>query len=460
MTRCLDESDIMMADEGFTTRDLLDNLLLELSQKGSRDAFFVADLEEVVKKHVRLLKALPRLKPFYALKCNGSKGVVQTLAGLGAGFSCASKAEMALVKRLGVAPERILCASPCKPASLIRYAASQGVQLMTFDSDVELGKVARSHPCARMILRLATDDGRPSPRLSLKFGATLKTCRHLLEMAKEMKVEVVGVSFHTESSCPDPQRFAQAIADARLVFEVGAELGYKMHLLDVGGGFPGSEDSRGRFEETAAVVSSALDLYFPEGCGVEIVAELGRYYVDSAFTLVVNIVAKKEVPLDQPGSEDEDPGGKKSFLYHVNDGVYGSFGSVLFNNVCPTPVLLKKPPPDQPLHSSSFWGPTGDGLDRIVDGVELPELHLGDWLIFENMGAYTVPAPPPLGGGEQPAIYYTMSRVAWEAVQLLQGKVLHPEEEDRENTCAPLSCGWEITDTLCVAPVFTPASIM
>lgn len=47
-----------------------------------------------------------------------------------------------------------------------------------------------------------------------------------------------------------------------------------------------------------------------------------------------------------------------------------------------------------------------------------------------------------------------------EAVQLLQGKMLHPEEEDRESTCTPLSCGWEITDTLCVAPVFTPASIM
>lgn len=56
-------------------------------------------------------------------------------------------------------------------------------------------------------------------------------------------------------------------------------------------------------KQIAAVVNSALDLYFPEDCGVEIVAELGRYYVYSAFTLAVNIVAKKEVPLDQPGSD-------------------------------------------------------------------------------------------------------------------------------------------------------------
>ncbi|XP_053124382.1 antizyme inhibitor 2 isoform X2 [Hemicordylus capensis] len=382
------------------------------------------------------------------------------LAGLGAGFGCGSQMEIALVKNIGVPPDRIICTSPCKQVSLIRYAASQGVQLMTFDNQVELGKVARSHPAARMILRLATDDSRSSARLSMKFGATLKSCRHLLETAKDMNVEVVGISFHIGSGCADPQIFTQSVADARLVFEMGAELGYKMRLLDIGGGLPGAEESKGRFEEMAAVVNSALDLYFPEGCGVEIIAGLGRYYVDSAFTLAVNIVAKKEVPLDQPGSDDEDPGGKRSFVYHINDGVFGSFGSILFHNTCPVPILHKKPSPDPPLYSSSLWGPTGDGLDRVAESMELPELHVGDWLIFENMGAHTVPASSWLRGAQQTPIHYTMSRMAWEAVQLLQGKLLHPEEEDRESTCAPLSCGWEITDSLCVAPVFTPASIM
>lgn len=45
--------------------------------------------------------------------------------------------------------------------------------------------------------------------------------------------------------------------------------------------------------------------------------------------------------------------------------------------------------------------------------------------------------------------------------EALQGQLLPADqEEDAEGVCKPLSCGWEITDTLCVGPVFTPASIM
>ncbi|XP_034609941.1 antizyme inhibitor 2 [Trachemys scripta elegans] len=249
MSGYLDESDFMMVEEGFTTRDLLENLLMEASQTGNKGAFFVADLGDVVKKHLRFLKALPHVKPFYAVKCNSSRGVVRTLAALGAGFDCASKTEIALVQSIGVPPDKIIYTNPCKQIAQIKYAASHGVQLMAFDNEVELGKVARSHPHARMVLCIATDNPRSSARLSVKFGATLKSCRHLLETAKEMNVEIVGISFHVGSGCLDLQAFPRSIADARLVFEMGAELGYKMHLLDIGGGFPGTENSKVRFEE-------------------------------------------------------------------------------------------------------------------------------------------------------------------------------------------------------------------
>lgn len=61
-----------------------------------RDAFYVCDLGDVLKKHLRWARALPRITPFYAVKCNDSRAVVMTLASLGTGFDCASKVKKAL----------------------------------------------------------------------------------------------------------------------------------------------------------------------------------------------------------------------------------------------------------------------------------------------------------------------------------------------------------------------------
>ena len=59
--------------------------------------------------------------------------------------------EIQLVQGLGVSPERIIYANPCKQVSQIKYAASSGVQMMTFDSEIELMKVVRAHPKATLV---------------------------------------------------------------------------------------------------------------------------------------------------------------------------------------------------------------------------------------------------------------------------------------------------------------------
>ncbi|NWU48826.1 AZIN2 inhibitor, partial [Dromas ardeola] len=451
MNGYLDESNFMMVEEGFTIRDLLENLLMELCQESDQQAFFVADLGDIVKKHLRFLKALPRVKPYFPVKCNGSEGVIRLLAELGAGFACTNKAEIMRVQSIGVPADKIFYSSPCKQVAHIKYAASRGVQLMTFDNEVELNKVARSHPRARevMLLGIAADSS-PSAHPSMTFGTTLKSCRHLLETAKEQAVEVVGISFHLGSHGLEPQTFTQSVAAAQLAFEMGTELGYRMHLLDIGGGFPGTEDTRAQFEEMAAVINSALDLYFPDGCGVEIVARPGRYYVTSAFTFAANVTAMEEVPTEQPGSD----GRWGRSLWHCRTLIPCG------RSISP----LQRPCPEPPSLSTCLRGPPGHPEDLIADGLDLPQLQVGDWLIFEDMGAYTIATSTTPGGSSQPHITYAMSRLAWyETVLREQGEGqgwLLPTEDDQESVCAPLSCGWEMAETLCVPPVFAPTSII
>jgi ornithine decarboxylase len=237
-----------------------------------------------------------------AVKCNPDPFVLRLLAALGTGFDCASGGEISQVLGLGgIEPSRIIYANPCKALSFIRQAKQDNVNTMTFDNMDELVKIARLHPDARLVLRILTDDSKSVCRLGLKFGASLSAVPELLAKAKELRLSVIGISFHVGSGCYDPTAFAEAVSLAKKAFADGKEAGYNFTLLDVGGGF---EDDT--FERTAAVLRAALEAYFQEEmcAGLEVIAEPGRFFVGKAFELVANIIARRvdEIPA-APGDD-------------------------------------------------------------------------------------------------------------------------------------------------------------
>ncbi|KAJ2891685.1 Ornithine decarboxylase, partial [Coemansia aciculifera] len=172
----------------FSRGSVDDALQAKLAQAGAEDAFFVADLGEVARQHRLWTRLLPRVQPFYAIKCNPDFVVVRLLAQLGAGFDCASTAELALALSTGAAASDIIYAHPCKPASHLRYAAAQGVDLLTFDNADELIKISTLHPNARAVLRILADDSAARCRLGLKFGAAPEAAGALLRSALALGV--------------------------------------------------------------------------------------------------------------------------------------------------------------------------------------------------------------------------------------------------------------------------------
>jgi ornithine decarboxylase len=306
-----------------------------------------------------------------------------------------------------VEPSRIIYANPCKTNSFIKYAAQNNVDLMTFDNEVELHKVKAIFPHAKMVIRIRCDDVSARCPLGVKFGVEPDGALPLLKTAKQLGIDVVGVSFHVGSGCEDAQAYQNAIKESRRVFDWGEELGYQFDLLDLGGGYPGQPGTKLSFDQIAGVINSALDQYFPVGCGTRIIAEPGRYYVASAFTLAVNIIAKRTVqPLATADSQES------AYMYYVNDGVYGSFNCCLYDHAVVEPAIMKETG-GWNTYRSSVWGPTCDGLDRIVENCQLPLLDVGDWLVFENMGAYTVAAASTFNGFQKPTLLFVISNTAW-----------------------------------------------
>lgn len=246
------------------------------------------------------------LRFLLAVKCNPDPYVIRLLAALGAGFDCASNNEISQVLAIeGVESSNIIYANPCKATSFIRHAAKVGVDLMTFDNSDELHKISRVHPNAKCVVRILTDDSKSLCAFGIKFGAPLATVPALLKTAKELNLDIVGVSFHVGSGCYDPSTYMDAISCARSVFDMGKEEGYTFSLLDVGGGF---EDAL--FEQAADILKIAFERYFPDRSNLKIIAEPGRFYVSKAFKLAANIIARRPpqamaTPLEGNSTSDQ-----------------------------------------------------------------------------------------------------------------------------------------------------------
>ncbi|MCI4391922.1 hypothetical protein PGIGA_G00140120 [Pangasianodon gigas] len=404
---------VELLEGGTTLQDVIDNHVYEQAL-AEKNAFVVADLGALLQQHVLWQSTLPLVRPFYPVKCNSSPAVIEILAALGAGFVCANKAEVSMVLNHDVSPENIILSGVCKQQSHIKHAAKNGINYLVCDNEAELGKIARAHPNAKLLLQLCTE--AQAEEASMVFGCSLKSCRHLLEAAKELGMDVVGVVFQVPPSCKDPQVYAHALSDARCVFDMGEELGFNMEILDIGSGFSGSEY---QLKQTHAAIRPLLEAYFPVMSGVRVIAEPGAFYVSSSFTLVVNVIGKKLVARDLHGESTElTPSDDPEFLYYLSDGVFGSFVGKLLGNTIPSPTVHKTSlSADEPVFSSSLWGPSCDALDQVVEHCLLPELSVGDWLIFKNMGACGHEETAVISDSEKPPMYYTISESSWFEMQ-------------------------------------------
>ncbi|XP_010883495.2 antizyme inhibitor 1 [Esox lucius] len=403
--------------EGATSfSDVVDNYISEQTLV-EKNAFFVADLGVIKRQHVRWRTHMPLMRPFYAVQANSSPAVIEILAALGTGFICTNKCELELVRGYGVSSEDIVYSGVCKQISQIKYAAKNGIDFLVCDNETELRKIARCHPRAKLLLQVFTEASGEGKEMGMAFGSKLKDCRHLLESAMELGMEVVGVRFHIPCSCDDPQAYNHAVSDARCVFDMGEDIGFSMTILDIGGGFSGSET---QLKQINGAVRPLLELYFPASSGVSIMAEPGSYYVSSSFTLAVNIIEKQVVSPDRHVDQLHDgpsPNHEPEFLYYMNNGVYGSFASKLADNVIPAPAVHKSVRSEDPVFASSLWGPSGDELDLVVDCCLLPELSVGDWLIFSNAGAYSLGSQATFADISRPPVYYTISSTDWFEMQ-------------------------------------------
>ncbi|XP_013391344.1 ornithine decarboxylase-like [Lingula anatina] len=319
---------------------------------------------------------MPRVKPFYAVKCNNTEPVVKTIAALGAGFDCCNISDIEQILKLGVETDRIIYGHPVKDPDDIKSASEFGINLMVFDNEHELVKIKSINPTTSLVLRILPFERGSGDVIDEKYGCLADRCEDLLVKAKKMDLNVVGVSFQIGRSGFDVVSHLDTIIFCRRVFDLAKTIGFNFNFLDIGGGFPGySTEGNPTFADGAKRINKTLDEYFPTEENVVVIAEPGTYYVQSAFTYVLRVIGKRV-------SNDV-------YDYYLNDGVHGAFSkTVTYDKKVPDFHLLEDKPL-VPFHKSNVWGSTLNPDDRLAQNIQLPELDIGDWLYVPNMGAYT-----------------------------------------------------------------------
>uniref|UniRef100_A0A182PMR5 ornithine decarboxylase n=1 Tax=Anopheles epiroticus TaxID=199890 RepID=A0A182PMR5_9DIPT len=357
-----------------TDETTLHSIIDRVVDSGPHDEpIHVLEIDSVVIKYTEWLQHMPRVKQYYAIKSNDTDAIVETVVLLGGGFDCASQPELERVLKLGVPPERIIYAQPSKSVASLKLARERRIRTV-FDNEFELEKIAKHYPEAEF----RYDSTNSKINLGTKFGCDPhEEAQELLKKARDLGMNVVGWCFNVGSMSFDAEVFYGAIRTGRSISDYAATIGYQFRVLDIGGGFVGDKnDSIARY---ADYINKALEEFYPDD-SLEVFAEPGRYLCAASVTNVTAIQGKRYL---RTGNTVNGVG------YFLNDGMYGTFYSAKYRGIEPKLVVWKALKDCGTIRETKLYGPTCDGNDVFMSGIQLPELNIGDTLVFETEGAYS-----------------------------------------------------------------------
>lgn len=361
---------------------------------GVFDSFYIANMQVLAQKIKEWKTLLPNVQPFYAMKCNPDIQIMKAMVEQGFGFDCASQKEIESAISLGAQPDNIGFFHPVKSPKDLVYAYSSNVTYTSFDNLSELDKIHSATPKMKCLIRLKVDNPSARVQLGKKYGARADEYQKLIDHARELQLDVVGTTFHVGSASKDPEVFEEGIKYSRNVFDYVKSKGYlNCHVLDIGGGF-----TKENFPSCATTINKAITTHFGDVSNVRVIAEPGRYFAEQVYTFFVSVM----------GIRERD----NIMQYWVKDGLYGSFNAIIYDQQIPrfqvfrSPIL--DPVEDERLVESEIMFETCDSCDRMDDKLMLPKLRVGDYLMVEDFGAYTLSAATDFNGINmtKPKIFY------------------------------------------------------
>jgi diaminopimelate decarboxylase len=359
------------------------------------DSFYLLGLNSFKRNYHEFLEAFRHIYPntniAYSYKTNYVPKLCQVVNALGGYAEVVSRMEYDLARRVGVPPERIIYNGPYKCESDIKEALLSGAVVNIdgpYEVDIVKG-VAREAPNHNLLVGLRCNFDVGTDYTS-RFGFDVHgdQFRTALEALNGIDNCLVA-GFHCHFLPPNRSVEAYATIALRMI-----EL-FKDHFsdthpgfIDLGGGFFSrmSPDLRKQFlchvpdfREYAEAIGSQFAHAFPENSGPMLILEPGIAITADVMRFVAKVIDIKKV-------------GSRTVAL-VSGSIYNIKPTLNDKNL-PLIVMSNNPKSEIRNEPVDLVGYTCMESDRLYSAYEGP-LSVGDYVIFSNVGAYTVVLKPP-----------------------------------------------------------------
>ena len=365
--------------------------------EGAATPFYFFDAAALARAADRWRRAAGRrAKIFYPYKCNRHPPLLDSLAAAGFGAEINVPGDLSRAVARGIGPDRLVVHGPAKTGDFIDAAIAAGATLVidgVEDADAVFARGRALGRRATYLLRLRSTHARAGQS---DLGMPEEDVPAILERARRGGRSLPsGLAFHLGTGLPGPGPYLASIRSVAKTADVLREAGAPVRILDAGGGFSSSFESRfddrGRpqrsvWTEPARIIADLASEAARRIGEVELWLEPGRALAAGAFHLVTRVVRVKG------GREIFVDASRMSHAFFVSRGEHS---------------VEAIPARRGPVVTAAIAGPLGTDLDVLVRRVRMVLPRAGDVLVIGAVGAYNLiaasewagPLPQVVDGG-------------------------------------------------------------
>jgi diaminopimelate decarboxylase len=382
------------------------------------DSFFILDVQNFRDNYWEFLSSFRSIYPntnlAYSYKTNYLPTLCRLVHSMGGYAEVVSQLEYDLALHLGVSPHRTVFNGPLKEETAMERALLAG-SVVNLDSPYEIAYVeslARRYPRRSINVGLRCNFDIGASQVS-RFGFDIETgelARAFETLERLDNCSVYGLHCHFST----PRTVESYTLRARTLLKLAATH-FKSHaprFIDLGGGFFGrmGEELKSQFEQPvptyqdyAAAIAPVFAEAFPDGRGPELLLEPGVALVANVMVFVAKIIDIKTVRSRKVALST-------GSVHNVKPSLHGKN---LPMQVCFNDANKKREPQQGPMDIVGYTCMEPDCLFHGYRG----SLALGDYVVFDSVGAYTLVLQPPFMRPAPAIVAYEAASGQYEVVR-------------------------------------------